>query len=431
MNMSFFRRTALLVVLVAGAALRQASFAQPSDSSAAIRLELSDLLEEIRQNNPGLRASRLEAEMLGQRGAQARALPDPVASVMVSGRLGTQWRVEQPIPYPGTLDLAGRIADLSAEVASYETRAYEQDLLLEAKLAYYELYRIQRQASLVKAFQEQLKDFEEAASVQYAVGTGMQQAILKAQLEKNTLSGIAYDLSEQHRTTAEMLARVLNRPDAASFAAAVTVETPHIPEFDEAALLALALDRRPEVDALDAAQERAGAEVELARKAFKPDFGVMLEYSEPGFGGMPADRLDGLMAGVMVKIPLQRSRLKARLEEARLQQAQVAARREEIETSLRTQIGDLVTRLREQKRRLDLFQNTLVPQAETTLASTLSAYTTGRTDFLDLLDAQRMLFDLSTGYEDELVRYLTTIARLERVLGVESIDDLATLTALK
>ncbi len=228
-----------------------------------------------------------------------------------------------------------------------------------------------------------------------------------------------------------MLARVLNRPDAASFAAAVTVETPHIPEFDEAALLALALDRRPEVDALDAAQERAGAEVELARKAFKPDFGVMLEYSEPGFGGMPADRLDGLMAGVMVKIPLQRSRLKAGLEEARLQQAQVAARREEIETSLRTQIGDLVTRLREQKRRLDLFQNTLVPQAETTLASTLSAYTTGRTDFLDLLDAQRMLFDLSTGYEDELVRYLTTIARLERVLGVESIDDLATLTALK
>ena len=66
----------------------------------------------------------------------------------------------------------------------------------------------------------------------------------------------------------------------------------------------------------------------------------------------------------------------------------------------------------------------LSPQAETTLQATLSAYTTDRTDFLDLLDAERMLFSLETGYEDTFARYLKITAALERALGVRSLADL-------
>jgi outer membrane protein TolC len=413
--------------------------AEPAATPSTLQLTLQDFISEIRQNNPSLLASRLEADALGLRGAQVSALPDPVVSVMYQpapiltarGYQRSQWRVEQPIPYPGKLDLAGRIADLSSEVAVFEADAFEQDLILQAKQAYYELYRVQQQEALIEAFQEQLLDFEDAASMQYAVGTGMQQAVLKAQLEKNTLTRMELDLSERRRTAAEMLARIMNRDDALGFAAAVQIEAPPIPVVDDEALLQIAFAERPEVAAIEAADRRAEAQIDLAKKQFKPDFGFSLQYFDIGATDTSpmATGRDAVTVGVSVKVPLQRGRLKAQLEEARLRQAQVAARREALETSFRTQIADLVSQLREQRRQLALFEGTLVPQAETTLASAMSAYTTGRTDFLNLLDAERMLFNLSTGYEDTLARYLKTTAQLERALGLGSLGEISTLTA--
>ena len=159
-------------------------------------LILDDLLTEVRANNPSLRVSRLEADALATRSGQVSVLPDP--SVMIGyqpyplltarGTQRSQWRIEQMVPYPGKLSLQGDIADLSAEIAGFEADTFEEDLLFEAKQTYYELYRVQQQEQLILAFQDRLENFEEAAAAQYEVGTGMQQAILKAQLEKNTLA---------------------------------------------------------------------------------------------------------------------------------------------------------------------------------------------------------------------------------------------------
>lgn len=52
------------------------------------------------------------------------------------------------------------------------------------------------------------------------------------------------------------------------------------------------------------------------------------------------------------------------------------------------------------------------------MEATLSAYTTGRTDFLDLLDAERTLFNLRMERIDTYVRYLKTTAALERATGL-------------
>ena len=159
-----------------------------------------------------------------------------------------------------------------------------------------------------------------------------------------------------------------------------------------------------------------------------PDFGFNVTYFDIGRFDVPptATGRDALALGVSIKIPLQRDRLRARLEEARVRRNQVEARREALGRSFQTQIADLLSRLREEENQLSLYQEALIPQAETTLQSTLSAYSTGRTDFLDLLDAERMLFSLHTGYENTFTRSLKTTAALERALGVPSLADLET-----
>lgn len=408
----------------------------PTGAPADTLLSLDALLEEVQANNPSLRAARLEAEALSTRSRQVSALPDPTVMIgyqpfpllTARGTQRSQWRVEQMVPYPGKLGLQGDIADLSAEVAGFEAETFEEDLLFEVKQTYYELYRIQQQEALILAFQDRLQNFADDAAVQYAVGTGMQQAILKAQLEGNTLSRVTLDLAERRRTAAETMARLLDRPTSEAFLADIRLEAPPFPRLDEAALLEIAFRERPEVEALDAAARRADAQIALARKQFKPDFGLSLTYFDVGAGDVPptATGRDALAIGAAIKVPLQRGRLRARLEEARVRRSQVEARQEALETSFQTQIADLVSRLREEAQQLALYREALIPQAETTLQATLSAYTTGRTDFLDLLDAERMLFSLGTGYEDTYARYLKMTAALERALGVTSLADLDT-----
>ena len=77
-----------------------------------------------------------------------------------------------------------------------------------------------------------------------------------------------------------------------------------------------------------------------------------------------------------------------------------------------------------EKRQLALFRETLIPQAETSFESTLSAYNTGTASFLELLDAERTLFTLRLDEAATSARYLQTLAALERALGVASLEDL-------
>ena len=397
-------------------------------------LSLDDLLAEVRTTNPTLKASRLESEALALRSRQVSVLPNPTVRfayqpyslLTARGLQRSQWSVEQAFPKQGELGLKERVADLSATIKHFEAETYEADLLLHVKHWYYELYRIQQQESRILAFKVRLRNFEEAAATRYEVGAGLQQAILKAQLERNGLSRRHFELSVQRRTAAEALARLLDRPTSRDFLATIEVEALPQTQLDVAALLELALSERPEYDALDAAASRADAEIALAQKQFRPDFGLSLTY----FDVARTDELptatgrNAVGIGAVVRVPLQRDRLRAQVEEARVRRSQVNARLEALETSFATQIADLVHQLQEEARQLALFEEGLIPQSETALQSTLNSYASGSTDYLDLLDSERTLFSLGTSYEDTFARYLQTVAALERALGVDSLTDL-------
>ena len=408
----------------------------PPDIPADTLLQLGNLLAEVRTHNPSLQASHLEAQALATRSAQISALPDPSVTIAyrpvpiltARGTIRSQWSIEQEFPYPGKLGLQGSIADLTAEIKRFATANLEEDLLLQVKHSYIELYRIQQQELRIHAFKDRLRNFEEAAATRYEVGAGVQQAILKTQLEKNSLSRLQLELSIERRTATETLSRLLNRPVSSESRVAVSVEAPSYVEFDAIALLEVALNQRPEVNALGTAAKRADKEIDLARKQFKPNFRFGITYFDVGRADVPstASGRDALGINATISIPLQRNRLRAQLEEARVRRSHVHARQEAVSTSIATQVADLMYQLRGEARQLELFEEALIPQAETALQATLNSYTTGRTDFLDLLDSERTLFSLGMSYDNTLARYLRATAALERALGVDSIADLIT-----
>lgn len=429
-----YRLSFLALALSLTLGLPRPASAQGADEEPRSRiLNLENLIQEVRTSNPSLRAAHLEAEELQARIPQVSALPDPTAGftyqpfpvLTARGFQRSQWRVEQMVPFPGKLGLKGEIASLSAEGVGAEADVFAEDLVLQVKQTYDELYRLQEQIRLIEEFREELRSFEQAAATRYEVGAGMQQAILKAQLERNTLSIRLEKLAEEQRAALETLARLLDRPDLSELDGLV-VAPPPVAEIGEANLFELALTERPEADAVRFNLERADRSVALARREFLPDFVFSVNYFDIGAAGTTptATGRDAIALNVGVKIPLWAGRLRGRLNEARAQRQQAEARYDALKTAFRTEIDDLVNRRDRQQRQLRLLDESLLPQAETTLEATLSAYTTGRTDFLDLLDAERTLFNLRLEQVDTYARYLKTTAALERALGVSSLNEI-------
>ncbi len=423
---------ALLACLLAACAVTGVARAQAPDTT---RLRLDALLAEVEAANPTLRAARLDAAARAEVGAQVGALPDPTVGVTVfpyplvtaMGDQRSQWRAEQMLPWPGTRALRARSADLAAEAAGHAADALALDLAFEVKKAYYELYRLQRTDALVRQFEQRLSAIAEAAAVRYEVGRGPQGAILQVQLARNELSERLLLLDRRQEAALRTLARLTDRRDL--LRGGVVALVPPLPLAPDG-LLEIALRQRPERQALDAEADRAATEAALARKAFYPELGVGVMFMDMTPGGMPMMNAGQRIAagiGFMVsaRLPLQRGRLRARLEEARLRQAQVFARREALETQIATDLDDLLYAARREAEVLDLYRDRLVPQAQATVESVLAAYTTGEADYTAFLDAERARFQVALGLEEALGRYLDATARLERALGVAALADLS------
>lgn len=400
----------------------------PSDTTV---LRLNDLLREVEAANPSLQAARLRADALRTERDQVSAFPDPTVGVAYQpypivtarGPQRSQWQVQQRIPFPGTRRLQGEVADLRADVAAADASIVAQDLALRVKEAYYTLHRVQEQTRLIRRFQDELDGFESSASAQYEVGRGTQQAILKAQIERGRLTVRLEQLAEERASAQQRLARLLGRSGAEGVSGAVRVTLP-----DEVMLpdgVETALQERPEADALRTRRQQANREEALARKAFWPDVTVGLQYIDIQSSDLTLTMTgrDALAVSLGIKVPLWRDKLKAQVSEAQIEARRAETQLEALQLDIHTRLADLRHRYQRQQRQLTLLGDTLIPQAETALEATLNAYSTGRTDFLDLLDAERTLFQLQMEYEATYARSLTTTATLERTLGLSTLRN--------
>ena len=405
------------------------TYAQPTGHPPLLQY----LLNQLKDHNYQYLSARLKAAAEAQRPAQVSQLPDPKAGisffplpvVTARGEQRSQWRIEQAIPYPPRLRLQGEIASTFAEASTYAAEAIRLQAESLLKQAYSDIFRIQKELELIQEFQQQLRVFEEAAASRYTVGKGSQQAILKAQLERNTLEQRQLQLQAQYKRAFEQIVRLIGQSDLPddTLSAELPSFTP-LPSVDT--LITFALANHPELMATTYRLRAQEKRIALAHKFFYPDFTLSLQYIDiANRGPTPATNgKNALAIGVGVRIPLQRKRLHARVEEARLQFRQTQAQLEDLRLALQTQIEDLYYQLKRTEDQLNLLLSILIPQAQATLESSLSAYSTGKIDFLALLDAERMLYQLNVQRLQLHSQWFMQLARLERALGVTSLTEL-------
>ena len=250
-------RAAIFAAVSTVILVRASAVQAQNGQTDALKLSLDELLDTVRTVNPALKASQLKWVAKLKRSDEA-TLPDP--SVMFTylpepiytarGAQTWQLRAEQRIPFPGKLRLQNQVALEEAYVSQQEAALRELELGFEVKRAFHRLRRIAAQERLTADFARRIEEFEGAASSRYEVGAGSQQAIVKAQLESNSLDNVLLGLDKERIQTETLISRL--RGDGIP----VRIEPEeaplwHIPPgLDIDHLVSLAVEQRPDLRAI-------------------------------------------------------------------------------------------------------------------------------------------------------------------------------------
>ncbi len=383
-----------------------------------------DLLNGLIQNNPEIQAARSRFEAATKRPSQAGTLPEPTARYTNFGvghpfsRLNASefayqgFGVSQEFPFPGKLALASEEAKREAEGVQQNYRAVVLDVTARLKVAYYEWLTVNKAIELTRKHGDLLSRFEEIARNRYTVGKGLQQDVLKAQLEVSTLEQQLAMLDERRQRAEAEIASLLAAPSVVLRAPGEIQPSAFSISLDE---LIRATNDSPRVRAEQKMVDARAVGINRSLKDFRPDFGLNLEWDHTG-GNFP----EHYMATVEVKIPIYYARKQryaleesySKLREAK--QNYQAAQQQSI-----YQVKDQYLSIQSSERILNLYKTTLIPQAQLTVDSSASAYEVGSIDFLTLLTNLTNLISLDRQYYDELARHEEAIARLEPIVGKE------------
>ena len=395
------RLAALLPLLLAAMA------ASADDTRPGIPepLTLSWCLERAREANPGLEQARAAASAAEYRVDPAGALDDPrfsyEASNVPTGEFdfrstplsGHQLGLRQKLPFPGLLSSREQAAASEAESHRHrlEDRTFATDGAVEA--AWAELGFAQRALDITNRNIALLRQLSATAESRYRVGGGLQQDVLRAQVELTALLQERLRRQETIARAESRLVELLDLPmdSALPLTASLRVSAPE-PRLEP--LLEALEERSARLRAAREQVEESRSRIRVAELEGFPDVDLGIGYRvRSRVDGDPVDGEDFVSAGLTLRLPVDRSKWRARVAEqrARLRQAKAELRavRAALISETRSAHAGLVRAVSEEA----LLETGLVPQARQSLESSRSGYEVGQIEFLSLLDSQVRLLD--------------------------------------
>lgn len=391
-------------------------------------ISLDSLIQEAQKNNPAIKAAERRWRAALQRPVQVSTLPDPMFSYVrfgssVETRVGPQeniFTLSQKIPFPGKLGLKGKMANQDALAAQQNYEAVKRDVIFKVKTAYYDLYWIDQSIAILEKYLLLLEDFTRVAEQKYATGQGIQANVLKSQVEISSTMERKLGFEKMRQGVVARINALLNRPEDSPLGKATTIDTTRL-KLDEASLIQLATHEREELQVVQAMIGKSSFMKSLAKRHYFPDFNLQIKYVDVARGVSIAPDAGKNAWSVMfgLNLPIWLNKRSATVNEADELLTANKLAYENLLNQVKAEIKDYYYRLQITEQTLELYEQGLLTQAQSSLESALASYRTGKLEFLSLLDAERVLLNLNLGYVKEQANYRKQLAALERAVGGE------------
>jgi outer membrane protein TolC len=422
-----FMRLKMMIILF----LFGTNFVCPLPAQEKQILNLDELIAEALQNNPQLQAAKnnaaasratirqaasWEAPEIGMefRQTPVKSFPNPVKNGME-----TDYYLQQMIPFPGKLAAMSAAAKSGAAMAEQEYHALRNIIIRRLKTVYYEIYLVQHKIKINAENQDLMKKFVGIAIRQYEVGMALQPDVLRAQTELSLLVNEGVTLQREEKVAESMLNALLNRPIDQPLGEVDEIMIT-VPNWEYQQLSAIALETRPEIKAMKLAIRMNEAEIKAAKREYWPDLMGRIVYMDMA----DADDFWSLMLGMNIPITFwSGDKYTGKVEQNKFRLNKAEADIKETVNMVSFELREALVKVETNHNLLSLYEGALIPQAEQTLQSTLAAYQTGKTMFLMLIDAYRMLNMVRLDYYMAEMNYMNSLAALEQAVGLE-IDEI-------
>lgn len=409
------------------------AFAWPGSMvRAAEHLVLSNqvqvLVEEALQNNPDLQAAKDRWQMSGHKVKPARTLDDPMIGFAFSNypidslaadetpMTGNEFRVSQNFPFPGKLAAKGEMAEQQALWYMSVYQDARLQLAQQVKDAYYRLYFQDRAIAVTNENLAILESFISLTKTRYEVGNGLQQDLLKAQVEQSKLLDKLLTFRQQRQSVLAELNRLLARPAAQPLEVPSELQMVAL-DVDSELLMAAARDNRPMFASFQSLIDRFESQRKLAKLDYYPNFNVWTSYRFRD-DDLPDRGTDFVSAGFGINFPLWQEKRAEQVAEADSGLRMARRQLEDFGNRVDMTIQDYFAQLEKNRDLEQLFATGIIPQAQQTFDASLAAYQVGKVEFLSLLDSLMTLYRYQLDHQRALSDYLRNIAQIEAAVGI-------------
>jgi outer membrane protein, heavy metal efflux system len=388
---------------------------------------LKNLIVEALANNPDLQAAEQRRHMNERRIVPAGALDDPMLTLGLNNypidtfdgdqtpMTGRDIVFSQKFPFPGKRDAR---RDIAQQQALWYQGVYEDaklQLVRQVKDAYFSLFLQEKLLAITEKNLKILDDFIRLTETRYQVGQGLQQDVLKAQVERSKLLDRRFSFHQQKQTVQASLDFLLGRETLTGFSG---LPEPLLTEIkiDPAALVAQVETKRPLFAAYRTLIDRYKAQRHLAELDYRPDFNVFFGYKVRE-ANMVDDGVDFVSGGVSFNLPIRQQKRDEAVAEADSGVRMAYRQFDHLRNKIRFNIRDACAQFERSRQQALLYKSGIIPQATQALQSAISAYTVGKVDILSLLDSQLTLYRHEMNYFSALTDYQRSLARLEAESG--------------
>ncbi len=405
-----------LIMLAAGfIALSLPAFAQEKPLPAALALDQA--IAWALEKSPVLAASGSRAEAASANRSQAGAFPNPELSIEAENIYGDDelegmdsaeitYGVEQLVELPGKRGSRVNIAESERARSYFKRDAAQLDLIRDVTIAYVELVAAQQELSILE--EERGLAAEVRDSVAAKVEAGKEPPIQKnkAQIELSS-SEIALDRARRMAIAKKQTLAALMGSDTTDFAVQ-SGSLPAVTEPEPLETYQAHVAQTPDAQTLEADVTQAQAALSLEKANVLPDPTLSL-----GMKQFREDDTQAFVAGVSLPIPVFNinragiARAGHELNAAKLDQRSGQL---SLQTALIETYGNFTSAYRE----ASALQASVLPGAEEAFQFARGGYDAGKFGYLEVLDAQRTLFDARRQFNEAVLDYHQQRAVLER-----------------
>jgi outer membrane protein TolC len=394
------------------------------------RVHLQNLIKRMISQNPQLQSARLHQQSAEAAVSVAGTLPDPVLgfnlmslpvnsfSFHQAPMTGKQITLMEHFPFPGKLDIKEDIARKEAAVREEKVRELQNQLIKQLKMVYYDLFYVDHALETVQKSKKVMKQLISAAETRYRVGNGLQQDVLRAQLELSKLMDQNITLRQKRSSLAAKLNTLINAPSQQKVG---MIPTPPMPRssYTLSQLKKIANKHRPLLAAWQIVIGQSRKKVDLAKKQIFPDFSVGVAYTQRDRLNNGGRGYDFLSAMFKINLPIFFKRKQnQQVQKMKLMHRSDQERYRNVQNKVYHHLQDGYAKLHKNKQLIDLYRDAAVPQAQQSFKSAMSAYQNGTVDFQTLLDDELSLFKTRLAYYRALSNYHKNLAALEAATGL-------------